>query len=536
MASKVSGLDKPALEASAGPVVEPISTTMTPVLDAEHLKAPRTRTRRVLRSIQRYVWDDPDRPKDEKWFLFKLDVFLLSISCLGYFSKNLDQANISNAYVSGMKEALNMDGSQLTYAGNVFAAGYVLGQLPAVMLATRVRPSILVPTMEVLWSIFTFCSAAVKTSSQLYAMRFLLAICEGTYFPTVVYIIGSWYTKSERGKRMTIFYATASLAGMFSGYLQAGAYKGLNGVLGHEGWQWLYIICGVISLPIGILGYFFYPDFPETTRAFYITKEEAEWAKRRLAADGMKPLGASAWDRTKIFRIMAQWQFWILPVGYFLVQASYPVYQPVFALWLKDTHHSIYQINVWPTGQYAVGVVVQILAGIISDSPLLRGKRWQTLIAMQVPTIFGCIVLAIWDVPEGLKYVAYYLTYTCAGVPGIYYAWYSELIPHDHEMRGFVIAWSNMFSYIQSIWWTLTVWRTVLAPRFHAAFIAAACLGVALCCLSVLLTFLGERDRKKRALAQEGLRDEETVAIESKSTDGSRKSPTTVNGLTGSAE
>ncbi|KAK5240871.1 hypothetical protein LTS06_012315, partial [Exophiala xenobiotica] len=77
MASKVSDLDKPALEASAGPVEGPISTTTTPVLDDEHLKAPRTRTRRVLRTIQRYVWDDPDRPKDEKWFLFKLDVFLL---------------------------------------------------------------------------------------------------------------------------------------------------------------------------------------------------------------------------------------------------------------------------------------------------------------------------------------------------------------------------------------------------------------------------------------------------------------------------
>jgi hypothetical protein len=38
------------------------------------------------------------------------------------FSKNLDQANINNAYVSGMKEALQMNGSQLTYAGNCFTA------------------------------------------------------------------------------------------------------------------------------------------------------------------------------------------------------------------------------------------------------------------------------------------------------------------------------------------------------------------------------------------------------------------------------
>lgn len=161
--------------------------------------------RRYRRTTQRYVWDDPDKPRGEKWFLFKLDCFLLTISCLGYFSKNLDQANISNAYVSGMKEALNMHGNELTYAGNVFTAGYVLGQIPAVILATRVRPSLFIPTVEILWSIMTFCSSAVKTAPQLYAVRFFVGLCESAYFPTVVYMVGSWYTKTERGKRLAIF-------------------------------------------------------------------------------------------------------------------------------------------------------------------------------------------------------------------------------------------------------------------------------------------------------------------------------------------
>jgi ACS family pantothenate transporter-like MFS transporter len=61
----------------------------------------------IQRSIRRYVWDDPDKPKEEKWFLFKLDLFLLTSSCLGYFSKNLDQANVSNAYVSGVISPLS---------------------------------------------------------------------------------------------------------------------------------------------------------------------------------------------------------------------------------------------------------------------------------------------------------------------------------------------------------------------------------------------------------------------------------------------
>lgn len=263
--------------------------------------------------------------------------------------------------------------------------------------------------------------------------------------------------------------------------------------------QWLFIVCGVISLPIAFLGYFFIPDFPETTRAFYITQEEASQQCARLADEGQKPLGHNPWNRTKLLRIAKQWQFWVLPLGYFFVQTSFPADQPAFALWLKSNGHSVYERNVWPTGQVAVGVVVQILAGMLSDSPLLKGRRWPAIIVMQGGTLIGAIIIAVWEVPDTLKYVAYYLTYFCAGVPGPYFAWFSDLIPHDHEMRGFVIAASNMFSYTMRIWWQLAVWRTVDAPRYKAGFIGASSTGVALIILSIVLRMLQGKDDKKRA-------------------------------------
>jgi ACS family pantothenate transporter-like MFS transporter len=197
-----------------------------------------TSTQRFFRSVQRYVWDDPDKPKHEKRFLLKLDFYLLTYACLAYFSKNLDQQNVNNAYVSGMKEALHMDGNELAYLSNVFTAGYVISQLPAVVLVTKLRPSHVIPTLECLWAIFTFCSAAVTSVPQLYGLRFLIGFCEGAFFPCIIYLIGSWYTKHERAKRTTLFYCTASLAHMFSGYLQAAAYNNLDGKLGHSGWQW----------------------------------------------------------------------------------------------------------------------------------------------------------------------------------------------------------------------------------------------------------------------------------------------------------
>jgi len=288
------------------------------------------------------------------------------------------------------------------------------------------------------------------------------------------------------------------MAGMFSGYLQAAAYKNLDGAMGHEGWQWLYIICGIISLPVGIIGYFFNPDFPENSRAFYLAPEETALARQRLLRDGYKPLGASAWDKTKILRIMKQWQFWVLPLGYFFVQSSFPSAQPTFALYLKSTHRTIYQINVWPTGQSAIGVVVQIAAGMLSDSPLLNGRRWQAIALMQAGSFIGCVILAAWNVPEGARFFAYYISYMCAGVPGVYYSWFPELIPHDHEMRGFMTAFSNIVSYVNQIWVADAVWRTVEAPRFKPGFIFASVTGVCMIILSIGLHFLQVRDTKLR--------------------------------------
>ena len=141
---------------------------------------------------------------------------------------------------------------------------------------------------------------------------------------------------------------------------------------------------------------------------------------------------------------------------------------------------------------------------MLSDSPLLKGHRWQAIAVMQGGTVFACIVLAIWTVPNGLKYTAFYLSYTSAGVPGIYFSWFPDLMPHDHEMRGFMTAFANIFSYVNQIWFSLTFWRTAAAPQFHIGFIAAAVFGVVLILTSLGMRFLEGRDTSKREAEEVG--------------------------------
>jgi ACS family pantothenate transporter-like MFS transporter len=53
---------------------------------------------------------------------------------------------------------------------------------------------------------------------------------------------------------------------MFSGYLMTATHN-LDGVHGYRGWQWLFIVCGIISIPIAVASFFLLPDIPEITRA-----------------------------------------------------------------------------------------------------------------------------------------------------------------------------------------------------------------------------------------------------------------------------
>ena len=107
----------------------------------------------------------------------------------------------------------------------------------------------------------------------MYALRFFIGLLEACAFPGYIAILGSWYGPQELAKRTAVLLEVESIASMFSGYLQAGLHSSMNGTAGLAGWQWLFIMDGVISIPIALWGFFGIPDMPHNTRAFYWSAE-----------------------------------------------------------------------------------------------------------------------------------------------------------------------------------------------------------------------------------------------------------------------
>lgn len=79
-------------------------------------------------------------------------------------------------------------------------------------------------------------------------------------------------------------------------------------------WRWLFIMCGVITVPGSIWGFFAVPDSPYDTRAFYLNQEETALAKSRMVKLGRKPFKGV--NLKTLFNVLRQPFSWIFVAGY----------------------------------------------------------------------------------------------------------------------------------------------------------------------------------------------------------------------------
>ncbi|KAF4119889.1 MFS transporter, ACS family, pantothenate transporter [Geosmithia morbida] len=451
-------------------VSEP-SSPFPPPGDHDHLTERKTWSGRV----KGIVWDTLERSPEERRFIAKIDFFILTWAGFTYFSKNLNTNNVSNAYVSGMKEELNVVGNQYQTFTTMWTIGYVISQVPSQIICTKVRLSLWCPSWELFWVIITFVTAAVRTPHQLYALRFLVGLAEGTFYPAVHTVLGGWYTKEELAKRACIFFASAFVGSMFSGYLQAALYTGMNGVCGLSGWRWLFIFDGVITFPMAIWGYYALPDLPSNTRVRWLKPEEREFALARMKHAGKQLEKPFTWRGLR--RILGRWHFWVYTTYYtfFICSENIGSYMN---LWLKSLNrYTVAEVNTYPTVINAITIVTTLSYGWTSDYLQVRAP---IVYFSLVVCFFAAMNLAVWDgVPFGLKWASYYLTGFVIRSP-----------PASRKAQ-VLSSW-----YAFNAWIPLLTYNTTYAPRFlvgnwtTVVFIVCAALTLT---LAVLLQKTGDK-------------------------------------------
>ncbi|GKT40234.1 pantothenate transporter liz1 [Colletotrichum spaethianum] len=397
------------------------------------------------------VWDSVEGDPEYRKYVQRLDTFFFPTVCFGYFIKYLDQTNYSNAFISGMQADLGLYGNERNWLNTWFSLGIMIGSVPAQMSQLSfIRPSILIPSCEVIWSLLVVGMGFAKNIETMYALRFFIGLFEACAFPGYIAMLGGWYGPKELTKRLAILLQVESIASMFSGYLQAGLYSSMNGRHGIAGWRWLFIMDAIISLPIAIWGFFGLPDLPHNTKAFYWTPEHVKFGIERIEQFGQKAQQKLTWKEAK--RIYLGWEIWVFVVPY-----------TYFNLWLKAAGYSVVDANIYPTGGSALNIVATVIWGIIADH---TGQNYLMIVIVQALMILSNILLSVWSIPKGALMFAYYLSYAGSAATPVLISWANRLNAGDPSLRQLLVATANVVSYAWVLWVPLVLFPTYDAPKY----------------------------------------------------------------------
>ncbi|KAF4125523.1 Major Facilitator Superfamily [Geosmithia morbida] len=411
----------------------------------------------------------------EHILVLKLDVFLLVWAFVAGLMKDMDQSATTAAYVSGMKESLKLYGNELVEFTTYFSIGYAIFIVPSQLVQTKLRPSLWLPICEVIWGAFTLATFAAKNARTIYILRFFLGVFEATSWPGLVNLIFNWYTPSEIGKRLAIFGVSGVAGNMFLGIVQAALYKNLDGVHGLEGWQWLFIVSGIMTMVWGLYGLFVIPDAPYTTRALWLTDHERQLARSRMTDTGIKTQekikGKALWGKLKAIVVH--------PIGYFFL-AAYLQFawsqraNSYILLYLKglknsagDPLYSVYTVNLIPLGGYAISIVTNIGLNALSD---WKNWRWQVAIGAAGLQLIATSVLSGWPDDRATVMAFYFLTFATAAWGYALLAWLGTLLSKEPEARSIIVGAAVTLVYVGHATIPLRAWRVEDSPQYPVGF------------------------------------------------------------------
>ncbi|KZT25394.1 MFS general substrate transporter [Neolentinus lepideus HHB14362 ss-1] len=227
--------------------------------------------------------DGVDTHADRR-LLRKVDLRLLPILTGLYLLSFLDRSNIGNAKLDGLATDLHLSPSGYNNALAVYFVAYVVFEIPANIILKRFDPQFWLPTLTLAWGISSIGQGLIHNQAGLYGIRFLLGATEAGLFPGVIYVFSVYYRRRERHWRVAVFFGGAALAGAFGGVL-AYLIGLMDGVDGRRGWNWIFIIEGIITVVVSLAAYFIVPTWSHSAKFLNVSERERLLARLRDDSD-----------------------------------------------------------------------------------------------------------------------------------------------------------------------------------------------------------------------------------------------------------
>ncbi|KAI9458212.1 MFS general substrate transporter, partial [Lactarius psammicola] len=432
---------------------------------------------------------------DERKLVRKIDLHLIPWLSLLYLLSFLDRTSIGNAKLYGLEKSLHLTDKQYLFSLTIFFFPYALFEVPSNVFLKRLRPSLWLSGLMLLWGVMMTVQGLVHNYGGLLAMRTMLGLMEAGLFPGVTYYLSCWYKRSEYGIRAAIFFSAASISGAFGGLLAA-AISNMDGVGGKPGWAWIFILEGLVTVVAGAASFFIIQDFPDTAR--FLSEAERTVVIRRLQEDDQFSAAGEKFKSRNIINSLKDWKTWLAICIY--MGCDMPLY--AFALFLpsiiKQVRFRTTAANLLTVPVYTFACIVTCLVGFLADRYQRRGIFNIGLSCLGG----GAYIVLIASKTPALSYVAVYIA-TCGIYPLIRKAWVSNNVEGTYKRSvslAMVISFGNLNGAVSS-----NVYRASDAPwyRFgHAMVLMYIAIGIV--SSTTFYIFL----RRENAARERGERDE----------------------------
>ncbi|KAG1863942.1 major facilitator superfamily domain-containing protein [Suillus tomentosus] len=397
----------------------------------------------------------PVNPREQARILRKMDWHLLPFVTVFFLLSFIDRANIGNATVAGMATDLKLTGFKYNIAAAVFFIPYSFAEVPSNIILKLLRPSRWIPSIMVTWGIVMTLMCLVNSYQSLVIARAFLGLTEAGLYPGINYYICLWYPRSERSKRIAIFFSAASVAVAFGGLLAYGIER-MNGVGGLYGWQWMFCLEGIVTVLVAIFSFFYMHDYPET--ANFLTEPERLYIIDVLKHDSNSL--SSLFDTQFVWQAMKDYKTYVqilIYLGLLVPGYAIALFSPTI---INELGYSAANAQLLSVPPFVAGAIATIIVGIHSDKHKLRGPY---IIGGALVSLVGYILLYC-SVKAGPSYVG-----VCLAAAGNYptvaviLAWAGSNAGGDLK-RGVVLA---MVIGISNLGGVCSSFIYIDPPRFH---------------------------------------------------------------------
>ena len=293
---------------------------------------------------------------------------LMPVLMLGYFCAYLDRSNVGMAATT-MVKYLGFTNAVFGFGAGLFFLGYFIGEIPSNLILNKVGARRWIARILITWGIVAALTGFVWSEGSFYINRVALGLAEAGFYPGVLLYLTWWFPSYYRTRMMGIF-QSASVVSLFLGPPIGGLLLHMQGVLGLQGWQWLYIMEGLPPIIMCYVTWMLLTDRPHDAQ--WLRPDQRTWLQDRLDSEQAQKESVRKYSLGQAF---ANPKLWLLTIAY--VGQNGSSYGLVFFLPLivKGLGVGTDWIGLVSATPYLCAFVAMIYWGYHSD---LHGQ-WDTL-------------------------------------------------------------------------------------------------------------------------------------------------------------